>query len=301
MTSPTVSLVIPCYNQAGYLREAIESARASGVSTQIVVVDDGSDDDTSEIARRAGGVTCVRQDNRGLAAARNRGLQEATGTLVIFLDADDRLLPGGIAAGVAALAERPHCVMAYGRAVMMARDGAFLPTAEPPVVPSEHYRAFLRTNPIWMPAMAIFRRDWVVRAGGFAAGFDGAADYDLYLRTARDRPIHDHGRLVAAYRQHPDSMSRNAERMLRETLAVMNRNRPDHGVELLDAWRDGYRGWQDFYGTHLVEEIRRQLRQGGHSVATRKALTLARLAPTILRRELARKTRVALSLTQMQG
>jgi hypothetical protein len=169
------------------------------------------------------------------------------------------------------------------------------------VVPSEHYRAFLRTNPIWMPAMAIFRRDWVVRAGGFAAGFDGAADYDLYLRTARDRPIHDHGRLVAAYRQHPDSMSRNAERMLRETLAVMNRNRPDHGVELLDAWRDGYRGWQDFYGTHLVEEIRCQLRQGGHSVATRKALTLARLAPTILRRELARKTRVALSLTQMQG
>jgi glycosyltransferase involved in cell wall biosynthesis len=296
MSFPTVSVVIPCYNQGNFLSDAIESARSADVHTQIVVVDDGSQDDTSEIARGFSEVTCVRQENRGLAAARNRGLNEASGELVIFLDADDRLLPGGMAAGVRALERNPDAAMAYGRCVMTGPDGVFAPTPETPVVSSGHYEAFLRSNPVWMPGMAIFRREWVTRAGGFAPGFDGAADYDLYLRIARDRPIHDHGRLVAAYRRHPDCMSGDTARMLRDTLAVMERHRPRDNPALLEAWRDGYRMWQDFYGTRLVEEIRAQLHRNGAGGATRKALTLARFAPAILRRELARKTRVALAV-----
>jgi glycosyltransferase involved in cell wall biosynthesis len=263
---------------------------------EIVVVDDGSTDGTAAVAAGFPHTRTVRQPNRGLSAARNRGLAESTGELLIFLDADDRLLPGAIDTAVRALLAHPDCAMAYGRCVMMGPDGETWPTPEPPSVRSGHHLALLRTNLIWMPATAIFRRSALAGAGGFSPGVDGSADYDLYLRISRDHPIHDHGQLVAAYRRHAASMSGNAGRMLRETLAVMGRHRPHGDPALLEVWRDGYRGWQDFYGTQLVEEIRRHVRGGESSIAVRKSLLLARLAPAVFARELARKTRITLHL-----
>src|SRR5215212_9690625 len=91
---PLVSVVIPCYNQAHFLSEAIESVLAqTHPNFEIIVVDDGSTDNTSEVAARYPGVRHIRQDNQGLAAARNTGLRESKGTCLVFLDADDRLLP----------------------------------------------------------------------------------------------------------------------------------------------------------------------------------------------------------------
>lgn len=290
---PLISVVIPCYNQAEFLADAIESAVSDTFPVEIVVVDDGSTDDTHVVAARYAGVRCVRQGNRGLAAARNRGLEAATGDFVIFLDADDRLLPGGIDAGARALGSHPECAMAFGRCVMMGRDGMMWPTPTPPVVAAHHHAALLRTNLIWMPAMAILRRDAVIGAGGFAPGFDAAADYDLYLRLARDHSLLDHGHLVAAYRRHSGCMSRNANRMLRETLAVMRRNRLYAAkARLLADWNAGYARWQDFYGTQLVEEIRAHLRQRELAGMLRKGSALARYAPGVLVREAIKKARI---------
>jgi glycosyltransferase involved in cell wall biosynthesis len=294
ISRPLVSVVIPCYNQGRFLPDAIRSALSRDFPVEIVVVDDGSTDDTAAVAAAFAGVRLVRQPNRGLSAARNRGLAESTGGFVIFLDADDRLLPGAIDTGARALLTHPECAMAYGRCVMIGPGGDTWPTPEPPAVRSGHHVALLRTNIIWMPAMAIFRRDPLVAAGGFTAGVDGSADYDLYLRISREHPIHDHGQLVAAYRRHDGSMSGNAGRMLRDTLAVMARNRPHGDPARLEAWRDGYRNWQDFYGTQLVEEIRRHVRGRESSSAMRKSLALARLAPAVFLRELAKKTRLTL-------
>jgi glycosyltransferase involved in cell wall biosynthesis len=259
---------------------------------QVIVVDDGSTDRTAAVARGFDNALLIRQSNCGLAAARNRGLRAATGDYLIFLDADDRLLPGAIDAGVRALAARPACAMAYGRCVMMGPDGEFWPTPDVATVRSGHHAALLQTNLIWTPAIAIFRRDAVVQAGGFAPGFDAAADYDLYLRVSLDAPIDDHGQLVAAYRRHGASMSRGAARMLRDTLAVMRHNCPGDHSELRRAWGEGYARWQDFYGTQLVEEIRGQLRAREIHDAARQAMVLAALAPRVFVRELARKARV---------
>jgi glycosyltransferase involved in cell wall biosynthesis len=294
MTSPLVSVIIPCFNQGRFLPGAIRSAVSQTVPVEIVVVDDGSTDDTAAAAAQFAHVRSVRQANRGLSAARNRGLAASTGGLVIFLDADDRLLPGAIDTAVRALSLHPDCAMAYGRCVMMGPGDDLLPTPEPPSVRSGHHVALLRTNMIWMPAMAIFRREALLKAGGFTTGVDGSADYDLYLRISREHPLHDHGQLVAAYRRHSGSMSGSAGRMLRDTLAVMARNRPQGDEALLEAWRDGYRNWQDFYGTQLVEEIRLHLRRGESAVGMRKSLTLARLAPAVFMREVAKKTRLTL-------
>ena len=143
-----------------------------------------------------------------------------------------------------------------------------------------------------MPAMAIFRRSALTEVGGFAAGFDASADYDLYLRIARAHQVHDHGVLVAAYRRHDASMSSSAQRMLQDTLAVMLRHRPDdeQGPQL-EAWREGCAAWRDFYGTQLTEEIRLHVRRRQVGAAFTKACTLARYAPAILRRETHRKLR----------
>ena len=92
--SDVVSVVITCYNQAHFLREAIESILAQSYSNhEIIVVDDGSTDNTPQIAKSYSTLRYVYQQNQGLAAARNTGLRESRGEFVVFLDADDRLLP----------------------------------------------------------------------------------------------------------------------------------------------------------------------------------------------------------------
>jgi len=290
-TRPLVSIVIPCFNQGHFLSEAVRSAVARSARLQVIVVDDGSTDHTAAVARAHDSVLLVRQSNRGLASARNRGLRAAAGEFVIFLDADDRLLPGAIDAGVRALMTSPQCAMAYGRCVMIGPQGELWPTPDIPNVRCGHHAALLQTNLIWTPAMAIFRRAAVVDAGGFAEGFDAAADYDLYLRVSAAAPVCDHGQIVAGYRRHAGSMSGHAARMLRDTLAVMARNRPAGDVELRESWREGYARWQDFYGTQLVEEIRAHARLREWPDAWRKSTVLASLAPWVFLRELRRAAR----------
>lgn len=299
-TRALVTVVIPCFSQARYLADAIGSTAAGDFPTEVIVVDDGPAGTAGLIAATFPGVRYIHQPNRGLAAAKNGGLASASGEFVIFLDPDDRLLPGAVDTGARALSGRRDCAIAYGRAVMMGPDGAIWPTPEMPTVRSGHHAALLRTNLIWMSGMAILRRDALDRAGGFRAGFDAAADYDLYLRlTSRDAAC-DHGQLVAAYRHLSESMSCDASRMLRDTLVVMRRNRP-HDRLLQSAWGEGYHAWQEFYGTQLIDEIHAHLCARRPGPALRKGLALGRHAPHVLRRELAKKTRGTLQLRLRPG
>jgi glycosyltransferase involved in cell wall biosynthesis len=279
---PLISIVIPCYNQGHYLREALDSVRAATMRTvEVIVVDDGSTDETRTVAASTPGTTCVRQANAGLAAARNRGLEEARGDYVVFLDADDRFAAGGLDVAAAALDAHPECAFVYGRCLMMAADGSPMPTPEQPRVERHHYRELLRRNVIWMPAMAMVRREAVVRAGGFDPTVNASADYRLYLRLARTSPVYDHARVVAHYRQHGANMSRNAARMLRESLTVLAAEWPfaRGNPDLEAAYREGWRTWQDYYGTHMVNDIRAHVHGREWAEAMRKAVTLGRLHP----------------------
>src|SRR5687767_1556977 len=90
----TVSIVIPCFNHGRFLADAIDSACAQReVTTDVMVVDDGSTDNSRDVARRYPGVRTLVQPNGGVARARNAGFAATRGDVVIFLDADDRLLP----------------------------------------------------------------------------------------------------------------------------------------------------------------------------------------------------------------
>src|SRR5690242_15112878 len=110
MSPDAVSVVIPCFNQAQFLNEAIDSAlRQTCPPAEVLVVDDGSDDNTAAIVAGYPSVRYLLQTHRGLAAARNTGLRHVQGTYVLFLDADDRLLSRAVAVGMATLRERPEC------------------------------------------------------------------------------------------------------------------------------------------------------------------------------------------------
>src|SRR5690606_15764736 len=123
---PLVSIVIPCYNHARFLGEAIESALGQTYPrVEVVVVDDGSTDDTAAVVVRYPAVRYVRQANAGLAAARNAGLRASTGELLVFLDADDRLTPGALEEGLRCLRARPECAFVYGAYRWIEADGTF--------------------------------------------------------------------------------------------------------------------------------------------------------------------------------
>src|SRR5436190_13119543 len=108
MAIPLVSVVIPCFNQARYLRGSLRSVHAqTWPRIESIVVDDGSADDTSLVAAMEGATRVVRQRNRGLSAARNAGLANARGNYVVFLDADDELLPDAVRLGVESLRQHP--------------------------------------------------------------------------------------------------------------------------------------------------------------------------------------------------
>ncbi len=87
---PLVSIIIPCFNYGRYLRDAIESVISQGYPhKEIIVVDDGSSDETKQIAEKYQDVKYVYQDNQGLSAARNTGIKNSRGDFLVFLDADD--------------------------------------------------------------------------------------------------------------------------------------------------------------------------------------------------------------------
>lgn len=263
-----VSVVIPCYAQAHFLAEAIESVRAQDYpSYEIVVVDDGSPDDTSEVAGRFAGVRCLRQPNQGLSAARNTGWRESRGEFLVFLDADDRLLPGALSAGVRALSALPACGAAFGAYRFIHSDGRILGYPIAPTVESAHYEHLLRSNFIGAITAVIFRRHALDAIGEFDRALPACEDYELLLRLARRFPMTRHETCVLEYRRHPESMSRDYEKMLRTVLAVHGTQRGFAMGEpaLTRAFRDGERFWRVFYGQKLLKQAVR----GAWSPATR--------------------------------
>ncbi|HEX6534381.1 MAG TPA: glycosyltransferase [Gemmatimonadaceae bacterium] len=301
--SPTVAVIIPCYRQAHLLPQAIESALAqTRPATEIIVVDDGSPDDVERVVRRYPGVRCIRQENQGLSAARNTGLAAARSELVIFLDADDRLLPDAIAAGVACIAGCDDCAFVFGEFRFMTEDGTPRGTrVRPPVKGGDLYRALLRQNHVEMTATVLFRRATVAAEGGFDPTLRSSEDYDLLLRLARRYPARWHETLVAEYRRYAhagQSMSNSPAMMLRATMRVLHAQWPYvRGDAVREAaLRRGIRFFQDYYGGELIERVRALARAGAWAEAARSVGTLLRHYPRGIAERIARRTRAALRI-----
>jgi glycosyltransferase involved in cell wall biosynthesis len=275
-----VSAVIPCYNQAHYLPDAIESVLAQTYRPlELIVVDDGATDSTFVVAAAYREVRCVRQTNQGLSAARNAGLAAGRGEYVVFLDADDRLLPHALQTGAAALDASPHAGFVVGRHRHIDAAGSPLPSRQRSRVSDDHYASLVRDCWISMPAAVMFRRRMLDVVGAFDTHLRCAEDYELYLRLACRFSIVDHYVEVAEYRQHPGTISRNAARMLGATLSVLEPHRP--GPRATPSHRRAWRERRNaiWYYDRLVQAAREDLSRGDWRATLRAVLILARHLP----------------------
>jgi glycosyltransferase involved in cell wall biosynthesis len=253
-----VPVIIPCYNQAHYLGEAIASVMSQTYRNyEIIVVDDGSTDDTARVAARLAGVRCIGKKNGGLAAARHAGVRASKGDYVIFLDADDRLLPDALAAEVNCLNSDTACAMAYGHVRLIDGAGRWLASPEQVAVESDHYFELLRRNFIWTPGAVIYRRAVLDEVGEFNGAVSAAADYDLNLRLARDHAVRSLDRVVLEYRRHGNNMSGRFGLMLNHSLAVLRAQRKHvRGNRRYEAaLESALNGTRAYYGEKLVSEL----------------------------------------------
>jgi GT2 family glycosyltransferase len=245
----SVAVVLTTYNDAAFLREAISSVIDQRCpADEIIVVDDGSDISPAPVFADFHNVLLLQKSNGGLSSARNAGLQRARSRYITFLDADDRLEPNAIAAGLACFAGRPDAAMVYGGHRRILADGKPLGADRLQAVGENPYADLLTGNFIGMHGTVMYRLDVLRALGGFDEGLRRCEDYDLYLRLARSYPIAVHSEIIAQYRCHGRNMSSDAQEMLRGALAVHERYRPKRGA-LLQAWHAGQRNWKAWYST----------------------------------------------------
>lgn len=259
MTS-SIALVINTYQQAHFLPASIESGLSQTVPfDEIIVVDDGSTDDPASVVARYPCVRLVTQHNAGLAAARNTGLIAASSSYVVFLDADDLLMPNAVRAGLACHALSPCIGLAYGAHRRVGPQGEPLGEDVYSDIGPDAFRAFLTGNAIGMHATVIYDRQKLCDIGGFDVSLPRCEDYDVYFRMAARHRIRSHPEVVALYRWHGQNMSADPSVMLKWVLRINDRQRPRTlGTPLLEEDRLlGRRIWVRYYGDEIAVDLRR--------------------------------------------
>jgi glycosyltransferase involved in cell wall biosynthesis len=254
--SALVSVVINCYNQGKFLHDAINSVLAQTYEPiQIIVVDDGSSDNTRDIAERYPQVNYVFQFNAGLSAARNAGLDHCSGDFVVFLDADDWLYPEGVAANISELRKHPDCAFVSGWHDKVNEFGHPIKNEEQIAVPDNHFIQLLKGNYIGMHAAVLYRRS-ILQSYRFDTSLKACEDYDLYLRIARDHPVLSHSKKIAAYRIHGANMSSRIPFMLEKVIEVCKKQeRQLKTEEERKAYKQGLHIWNEYYSDKLYNDL----------------------------------------------
>ena len=234
MTAPLVSVIVPVYNGARFLPEAVASIRRQAHRPiEIVIVDDGSTDGTRAVAAGLAGETrYIHQENAGTPAARNTGLGRARGSLVGFLDVDDLWTEDKLAIQVPRLVTEPEVDVVLGYTEI-----APLTEGDGPAVPP---------SPMLTLGAALVRREAFLRTGPFDEALRYCDDVDWFLRakeTGLTLRIHDD--LVQVYRRHGGNLTNQRDVDRRSFLTVLKRSldrRRTAGagtVEPLSVWFEG--------------------------------------------------------------
>ena len=214
MATPLVSVVIPNYNYGRYLKQAIDSVLAQSYpEVEIIVVDDGSTDDSDEVLKSYGErVRWFRQSNQGVSAARNLGIKESRGEFIGFMDADDLWLPKKLELQLE-LFSNPSVGMVYCGLQYLSED-KILGENTSGRSGSNVLKELALMRPPGVPAFgssALVRRECLERVGPFDTQLSTSADWDMCRRIACHYEIGIVREPLMLYRLHPSAMHRNVD------------------------------------------------------------------------------------------
>lgn len=250
--APLISVVITCYNHGQFLGAAIESVlNQTYKHTEIIVVDDGSTDDTQEVVKKYPAVINIRQENKGLSYARNAGIAKSTGKFIVFLDADDYLYPNAVEVNLYFFNLYPFVCSISGGHCRVDVEGNVLPTAPALRHMGDNYLRLLEGNYIGSEAAVMYKRELFDKLQ-FDTAIDYCEDYEINLRIARQYPCFSHSEIICAYRLHEKNMSRNKQAMMeavKEILATHLANAPRRAVR--EAIEKGTANWENYYSQQV--------------------------------------------------
>jgi glycosyltransferase involved in cell wall biosynthesis len=230
---PVVSVVIPAYNAGGTIAEALDSvfAQRGPFELEVILVDDGSADDTVRVAAAFPRIRLIRQANAGPSAARNRGIREARGDYVAFLDADDRWTPDKLAVQMALFRDQPGLGMVIGdcrvytdtgpRDQTQFQEGGFDRSYfGGEAIIADAYTKLFETN--FIPTgTAVLRRDCLRKTGLFNESRRRVEDLDLWFRVALHCRIGFTPALCQLKRERAGGLSADAEGMTLAFIEVL--------------------------------------------------------------------------------
>jgi glycosyltransferase involved in cell wall biosynthesis len=253
----TVAVIITAFNQARFLDEAIKSVLAqTRQADEIIVVDDGSTDDPGTVVAQFRKIYLIRQDNRGPSAARNTGLQRCKTSHLVFLDADDRLLPTALEIGLRCFTGRSDCAFVYGGFRVISESGHPVGPDYYWPIEGDAYLALLRKNLLGPSATVLYRRENLVAVNGFDETLWRAEDYELYLRIAQRYPIASHPGIVAEYRRHAQNVTNNHVQHLKAMLRILARHEvrmPPNSIAHV-ALKEGRANRRRYYVGRMLDE-----------------------------------------------
>jgi glycosyltransferase involved in cell wall biosynthesis len=239
MVQAFVSVVVPAYNSAWSIPDTLASVlRQTHCNIELIIVDDGSTDGLADViapALQDPRTRLVRQENAGLAAARNRGLAESAGDLVAFVDADDIWHPQFLERVIGALDADPAAPFGYALFRRIDTENRMIPTPLWRHVPRHDFVGLIEVNTVGNGSAMVFRRAAILAAGGFDSGLrdqgaQGAEDWKLLLMLAARHPPAIVRRQLVGYRQVAGGMSRGQPdtqlRAVRTVIAQIRRMFP---------------------------------------------------------------------------
>lgn len=262
-----MTVVVPAYNAKATIDETLRSVRAQTYrNLEILVVDDGSEDETAYIAETHAQhdprLRVISQANGGVAAARNTGFLAAKGGLVAPVDADDAWAPAKIASQVAAMVENPAATLCYTWWICIDERGRFISYGGRHTAHGSALHAMCRTNLVGNGSGAMMRKDAAIAAGLYdptlrARGAQGCEDYKLYLNLAAAGDVLVVPEFLTSYRITPNNMSSDVVQMCRSHLIVIEEFGAQH-PHLAHVLEEGRRT----FGRWLLMRALRQRRLG---------------------------------------
>jgi len=235
---PAVTVVIPCFNQGRFLRDALLSVQSQTFADwEAIVVDDGSTDGTREVASSVldSRIRYCYQENRGLASARNVGIRAARGGVIALLDSDDTWEPLFLERMCRCLARHPGAAAAYCGFKYVDPEGREIGMPSLKVVPPECFHQTLMEDGNWLiPSAVIFTPAPAGEPGFFDEALGGVADTDLWIRLSARHPFIGLPEILARYRRHPAAMSRDPALMVADYRRMTEKLCGDPGGEHAD-------------------------------------------------------------------